>query len=294
MSKSILIFGGDKDFNLLRFLKRLQLQKDVEIVPCIFGESGDPVFNYNLQDENLYLDNRIVDVDGAFVRYDVFNFLETKSEKMRAKSQAFYTSFLAWLNLNDKVKVLNKEYFRSIRTNKVRALILAKKAGFLIPETYVSNDLLDLDRKLDDKAYIYKDVEGGSFTEELTREKINIEKRSKADFPFFMQEKLVQPELRVFRVGDEYFSFNMQTKSLDYRENNDVKIISVETPEELKEKVRKVTDSLNLTYSAIDMKTDPQTGELMFLEANSQPMFAAFDEVVDYGITDAMIKYLLD
>ncbi len=37
---------------------------------------------------------------------------------------------------------------------------------------------------------------------------------------------------------------------------------------------------------------DPETEELLFLEVNTQPMFAAFDQTVDGMLCDAIIDYL--
>lgn len=294
MNKSVLIFGGDKDFNVTRFLNRISSTSDIEIIPCIFGQSGDPSFTYDLQNKGLYINNKEIKVDSVFLRYDVFSFLDTGDEEMQRKSSAFYTAFLAWLNDQEKVKVLNKNYYKSSRTNKITALKLAQEHGFAVPETYVSNDMSMLEEKLNSKKYIYKELEGGSYTEEIKKDQLDSNLKPKADYPFFIQEKLIQPEIRVFRVVDSYFSFKMISDSLDYRANNNVKIEYIETSDELREKVKKVTDALNLNYSALDLKTHEETGELMFLEANSQAMFAAFDEHVDFAITDSMINYLID
>ena len=49
----------------------------------------------------------------------------------------------------------------------------------------------------------------------------------------------------------------------------------------------------HLDEAAADFMRDDATGEWCFLEVNSQPMFAAFDDVCDGRLCDAMIDHLL-
>jgi D-alanine-D-alanine ligase-like ATP-grasp enzyme len=49
---------------------------------------------------------------------------------------------------------------------------------------------------------------------------------------------------------------------------------------------------LGLDFGAADFKTDPDTGELIFLELNTSPMFAKFDLVSGGQLTAAIIQEL--
>ena len=54
-----------------------------------------------------------------------------------------------------------------------------------------------------------------------------------------------------------------------------------------------LTDRIGLTYTAADFKAREETGELVFLETNSNPMFAAFDVASEGRLVDAMLDWLL-
>jgi D-alanine-D-alanine ligase-like ATP-grasp enzyme len=56
--------------------------------------------------------------------------------------------------------------------------------------------------------------------------------------------------------------------------------------------LRKLMTRLGLDFGAADFKTDPDTGELIFLELNTSPMFAKFDLVSGGQLTAAIIQEL--
>ena len=47
-----------------------------------------------------------------------------------------------------------------------------------------------------------------------------------------------------------------------------------------------------MDFGAADFKTDPETGELCFLEVNTSPMFAAFDQVAGGKLAEAILETL--
>jgi hypothetical protein len=54
-----------------------------------------------------------------------------------------------------------------------------------------------------------------------------------------------------------------------------------------------LSNQLALDFGAADFMQDSE-GTLQFLEINSQPMFAAFDRVIDGKLSDAIIDHLLN
>ena len=65
-----------------------------------------------------------------------------------------------------------------------------------------------------------------------------------------------------------------------------------EVPSEV-ESLRVLTAKLNMDFGAADFKSDPQTGKLVFLELNTSPMFARFNQVSQGALCTAMLKTLL-
>ena len=50
---------------------------------------------------------------------------------------------------------------------------------------------------------------------------------------------------------------------------------------------------LRMDFGAADFKTDPDTGELVFLELNTSPMFARFNQVSEGRLAADMVRQLL-
>lgn len=290
MAGKILVFGGDKDFNTMRYLKRA-LQRGVQAVPLLYGSSGNPSFNYDINNNVLKIDGQEIDISGLFVRYNVFEFLDSNNPNDRVKANNRHLAIQGWMQSNPGIKVMNRAFYMGSRTNKIRSLSFAKKHGLAVPETHVTDDLAFVQDLLKEKAYIYKEIDGGKHTEELDLEALK-EQKPRANYPIFIQEKLVKPELRVFRVGQETFFFKIISDNIDFRQDKNVKMEFIDVDQELAKKVISLTDELKLDFSALDFKSHEKTGEYMFLEANSQPMFTAFDELCDYKLVDAMIDFI--
>ncbi len=108
-----------------------------------------------------------------------------------------------------------------------------------------------------------------------------------------MQNRLVAPEIRIFIIGNQALAFEMRSNSLDYRVKQDAEVIFLsEVPEEV-ESLRVLMAKLNMDFGAADFKSDPETGKLIFLELNTSPMFARFNQVSDGVLCTAMLNTLL-
>lgn len=58
--------------------------------------------------------------------------------------------------------------------------------------------------------------------------------------------------------------------------------------------LRALMATLNMEYGAADFKSDEETGELVFLELNSSPMFARFDLETGGRLSDAIVTALVN
>jgi len=59
------------------------------------------------------------------------------------------------------------------------------------------------------------------------------------------------------------------------------------------EGLRRLTDEMGLDFWAADFKIPRASGNPVFLEVNSNPMFSAFDSVAGGAISAAILNYLL-
>ena len=53
-------------------------------------------------------------------------------------------------------------------------------------------------------------------------------------------------------------------------------------------------DHLAMNFGAADFKTCPETGELIFLELNSAPMFSAFDKIAGGAVVGSLVSFLIN
>ena len=111
--------------------------------------------------------------------------------------------------------------------------------------------------------------------------------------PAIVQQRLVPPELRLYVVGDRYFAFNVISPELDYRSTQNCRVEPTEVPSALIAGFGALLARLGLDFAAADFKTCPDTGELLFLEVNNGPMFAAFDLATSGELCLAMIQTLM-
>lgn len=273
----LLIVGGSKDHNLARLADAAEwrghpyrvIYTDKDPAPLVSWEPGSDEISVNGEKFKAR-------GTSLFIRYDVF------SDRDPRQKAAYFDTFRGWAEANPDVGLLNR-HNETMEMNKPRALVLAKEAGFDTPKTYISSDFNRLAEK--DK-YIAKPVSGGDYTRKLE------DLGGLADCPWIVQEKLAYPELRLFRVGKHYFAYQIDSKVLDYRIDKDFKLVAVTPPPELVESMQKLTDRMGLDYAAADLKSDPVTGKLKFLEINTMPMFTGYDDASKGALSDAIFLVL--
>jgi hypothetical protein len=112
--------------------------------------------------------------------------------------------------------------------------------------------------------------------------------------PAIVQRRLDSPELRLYVVGATSVAFELRSPSLDYRERQDATICEVEVPWLEEHALRRLMEALRMDFGAADFKRDPGTGDWVFLELNTSPMFALFDEICGGDIGRAIVETLAD
>lgn len=286
----LLIAGGDTDPQLVRLLKRAAA-RGVAAHTLLTGQSGSPCLQWDIQQNRLLDQGKEVQVTAAFIRQDVFAYLQTKNSQDSAWAREWFVTVAGWLMSNPEIKVFNRPFLSHGPVNKPYVLHLALQLGLPVTPSFVSNDLefmYDLTQQGD---WIRKPVTGGSYCEVL--EVVKGRKNRITPYPRIIQKQLAQPEIRIFRVGEQWFAFKVISEALDYRVAKDTRLEQTEVPSELREKMQQLADILGLTFAAADFKTDPETGELQFLEINTNPMFIGFDQAAGGSLCDAMLSQLL-
>lgn len=273
----LLIAGGSRDHNIERLAGAARARN---LPHRVIHTDSDPVplVHWDMAHDHIYINGERFGPDGTalFIRFDVFG-------GDRAVTDALYDTLKGWALAHPQVGLLNRNN-ESLEVSKPRALLLARQYGLRVPDTIITNDFA---RVTDGAARIAKPVGGGSYTTLFAD-------AAGDGRPVFAQEKLAYPELRLFRVGAHLFAFRVDSATLDCRVDPGIRLADVAVPPGLAAPMRALADRLGLDYAAADFKTDPATGDFVFLEINSMPMFTGYDIAARGRLSDAMVIRLCD
>ncbi len=282
----LLISGGYKDFNI-QFLYEYLHRNNLEFHIVLLQEKNKPELTWDLNQDVLIINGIKIKPSAIFSREDVFNSLGDDSDKFT--SRTWHQTLKSYAMAHPKVKYFNKGY---VGMNKTYNLFLAQKIGLKIPRTVITNQmelLVDLENA---DQHIVKPVLGGQLTQTLETF-LEKNKITKSDRLSFVQSRLIQPEVRVYGIGNEFKAFNVFSEQLDYRGDKSTKISETEVSPEIIQKLKVLMKYLKMDFCAADFKTCPDTGDLLFLEVNSSPMFGAFDKISDFSISEKIAEWHL-
>lgn len=285
----LLIAGGDTDPQLVRLLKRAALH-GIPVHCLLTGQSGSPRLHWDIRSNHLLDDGGEVVVTAAFIRQDVFAYLKSKDAQESAAAREWYVAVSGWLLASPDIRLFNRRFLPCGAVNKPYVLRLALAMGFNVADTFVSNDIPGMNSLHGQGEWITKPVTGGSYCTPLEKHAGRV--NNILSYPQIIQRRLEQPELRVFRIGDAWFGFRVISEVLDYRTSSATRLEVTDVPGELVEQLARLSEHLGLEFAAADFKTDARSGELQFLEINTNPMFAGFDQVAGGALSDAILRYL--
>jgi len=261
----LFLAGGTLDPNI-NTLEKTCLDLGVEYERANWETSK---FYWDIGNNIIKINDFDFSCSSVFSRWDVFG------EDME-ESAVFHDTIMQAATTYGK-KILNKNYNRQV--TKVFNLVLAKNCGFTLPDTYIVGNLV----LKKDGEFITKPVRGGSYAKEYNKE-VNLS---------FVQQKLESPDLRIYRIGSDFISFNLFSDHLDYRTDNEVKIKEVKI-RDFDDRLKTLSNFLGLNYCCIDLKKDKTTDEYLFLEINSSPMFSEFDKIAEGKLSKAIIRNLIN
>lgn len=167
--------------------------------------------------------------------------------------------------------------------------------GVKIPQTVITNspqEVMEFAQK--QEKVIFKPVYGGATTKPLTEELLDPERLKLAlkIAPITLQEYIPGTNIRTFVIGEQVYSAEIRSSYLDFREDNNHKLIPLTTPEWIKKQSLAIKKALFLEWTAIDWRLTPD-GDYLFLEANPSPMFLYFEQETGFPITENLIELLL-
>lgn len=283
----LLICGGakDRDIQALAYAAR---QQSFEHMVLHTEESQPHKLAWDIANDTLFLNGQKISPKAIYIRYNRFEDDEPRSNSDLMTRTMWYHTLKDWAITHHDVRLFNKPYGNN-HTDKVRNLVIASQCGFSIPRTFITNASFDNNAgNIDD--YVIKHIASEIPTKEAST---YYRDHSDARWIHLLQQKLVYPELRIFVVGRKRISFVIHSNEVDYRYAKERTIEETATPESLLRPLDQLCERIGLDWAAADFKTDPETGELVFLEINDQPMFAGFDARANGQIADAILAELM-
>lgn len=287
---TLLLAGGQDDPNLAVLAHAAQ-RANVDMLDLRLPTSESPAFCWDPAEGAPQFAGRELRASSAFIRHDVFGGMQDPRPEVSARASAWYHTMMGWLLSEPRVQMFNRGMCQ-IATNKPAALVFARQAGLQIPPTKITNQVGSFrSEQLD--SMIAKPVGGGDYCYSLAEAVAKTDLRGGvAARPAIVQKRLVPPEVRIYVIGAAEFAFEVRSPSLDYRVNQDAALIPLpEVPPEVS-RLRNLMSRLGLDFGAADFKTDPETGQLVFLELNTSPMFARFDQVSGGAVCAAILREL--
>jgi len=208
----------------------------------------------------------------------------------------------SWVNHPDKI---------TNASNKLHQLQTARKIGFLVPETIVTNDvnqLIDFIGNGDVKEYIIKPIHSGLVDEETSRivftNKLDISDTDKLRnikyCPSIVQEYIKKEiDVRVTIFGDQVFSTAIYSQNnintlYDWRKDNmlSLKHKPLKLPNEIEEMSLKLLEYYDLKYGAFDF-VKSRNGDYFFIELNPNGQWAWIEHLTKQPMREALINLLL-
>lgn len=287
---ALLLAGGHDDLNLAVLAQAAQ-RANVGLLDLRLPATEGRAFCWNPGEGAARFDGTELRAKAGFIRHDVFGGIQDPRPEVSARALAWHQTVMGWLLSEPGIRIFNRR-MSAAATNKPAALVLAKKAGLRIPPTTITNQPGGFRAEQLD-SMIAKPVAGGDYCYSLAEALAKTDLRGGlAASPAIVQKRLVAPEVRIYVIGQSAFAFEVRSSSLDYRVNQDAELILLPAvPQELP-MLRQLMSGLRLDFGAADFKTDPDTGDLVFLELNTSPMFARFDHASQGRLCDAMLREL--
>lgn len=189
---------------------------------------------------------------------------------------------------------------------KPSQLVLARSAGFTVPDTLISNDMdeiLAFFRKHD--RVIYKTLSSFMsppnkiiYTNVITAEQIASDPAGVRAAPLLLQEYIEKAyELRVTVVGNNVFPVRIESQHhertrVDWRRSQlDDMYTSIRLRKDVHERVLTYMEASRLSYGAIDLIVRPD-GNHVFLECNPGGQWLWLENATHAPITAALVDLL--
>ena len=163
-----------------------------------------------------------------------------------------------------------------------------------IPKTLHTNDPAALTRFVEEVGdCIFKPVHGGAHTRRVSKVHLSPEHLELLQHaPVTIQQEAPGVDVRVFIAGQRVLACELQTEALDFRDDEDPRIVATDLPDDVIDDCRKIAAALDLVWTGIDLRRT-NDDEFYFFEANPSPMFLGFESRCGLPLTESLVDLLV-
>jgi hypothetical protein len=227
---------------------------------------------------------------------NIFDYEELQGKAMddplAIRALAFESLLMAFLDSSDAV-VINRSGPAATNNSKPYQLSVIRKAGFLVPETFISNRRTEVERFLSrNPDSIYKSISG---VRSIVR-RVSADHRAALNdvdwCPTLFQRVVPGVNHRAHVIDDQVFAVRLESDELDYRYARTT-MTAVELPPQVAERCVRLNRMLGLHFSGIDLMRTPED-EWYCFEVNTSPGFSYFEGGTGQPISKALAKFMID
>ncbi|MGQ4419276.1 RimK family alpha-L-glutamate ligase [Streptomyces sp. SAS_269] len=247
-----------------------------------------------------------LDADGLRIALEDITALYTRPLQPRYRSGAgpeqaraagVHQRLVDWLD-GAPALVVNRPCAMESNSSKPYQSQLIARAGFLVPDTLVTNEPDDVREFVARHGrVIYKSVSGvRSIVRDLTaadEDRLDLVRHLPTQF----QEYVPGPDVRVHVVGDRVLAAQVESTATDYRyatrdEVPPPRLHRVDPPTDVSERCVALAAALRLPFAGIDLRVRPDCAWVCF-EVNPMPGFTYYQDRAGLPIASAVVDLLI-
>ena len=221
---------------------------------------------------------------------------EPVDSAVRVRCRALHETLTRWLEIAPG-RIVNRGLAQGSNFSKPYQAQLIQQAGFLVPETLITNDPeLVKHFHATHGTVIYKSISSiRSIVQTLTEKDYDRIERVRW-CPTQFQAFVPGTNLRVHTIGTEVFPVAIAPEATDYRyapsqTGDAAELRDIELSEELSNRCCQLAKSLDLDFAGIDLKVTPDDRVYCF-EVNPCPAFSYYELSTGQPIARALARYL--
>ena len=227
---------------------------------------------------------------------DIFDYDELQDkpndDPLAIKALAFEAVLMAYLDSSDAL-VINRTEPAASNNSKPYQLSVIRRAGLLVPETFISNRRADVEDFLArNPDSIFKSISG---VRSIVRRVSRDHRDALADVdwcPTLFQRVVPGVNYRVHVIADRVFAVRLESDELDYRYGRTT-MVAAELPAEISERCVRLNRLLGLHFSGIDLMRTPDE-EWYCFEVNTSPGFSYFEGATGQPISKELARFMIE